>query len=112
MTLLRVEALSEDSLAAPGNRNVNYIALSVTDNTGGAINGLNIVNVQVAPILIGPTSGPVTVIGVLAAPLGGFHLVEIVPHGTETWKAGTYIFGVTVNFNGARGQALCSVVMD
>ena len=34
MPLLNVQALSEDTIAAPGNRNPNYIGVSVTDSAG------------------------------------------------------------------------------
>jgi len=40
MSLPIVEASSEDTIAAPGNRQPSYIAVSVTDVNGVAVTGL------------------------------------------------------------------------
>jgi hypothetical protein len=40
MALLRTTAFSEDAIAAPGNRQPNYIVISVTDSNGVPVTGL------------------------------------------------------------------------
>ncbi len=112
MPLLNVQALSEDTIAAPGNRNANYIVVSVTDGAGSPITGLGASNFQVDPMIVGPGGALVNIAGVNAGRLPGFYLVNVVPINAETWKAGGYLFAVAVNAPAGRGQTLCSVLMD
>ena len=54
MALLLVQALSEDAIASPGNRNPNYIVVSVTDANGVPLSGLAASNFKVDPMVVGP----------------------------------------------------------
>ena len=113
MARLIVSALSEDTIAAPGNRNSNYIIVSVTDGNGGAVTGLTKENFTVDPIIVGPGGALVTIeTAQMSSRLPGFYILRIVPIRTETWKAGVYIFCVAVERSVDRGQALASVLMD
>ena len=109
-----VSALSEDTIAAPGNRQPNYITVSVSDEaTGAPVSGLTANNFKVDPMIVGPGGGLVSISGVSeSSRISGFYFVNVVPLSVQTWKAGVYIFAVAVSNTTSRGQALCSVLMD
>jgi hypothetical protein len=110
--MLFVSAFSEDTIAAPGNRQPNYIIVSVTDNNGIPVTGLGVANFKVDPMIVGPGGALVNITGVTAGRMPGFYLVNVVPIRTETWKSGVYIFAVAVERNADKGQALATVLMD
>ena len=112
MSLLIVNAASEDTIAAPGNRQNNYVVVSVTDSAGNPVTGLATSNFKVQPVIVGPGGALVNITGSAPAGLPGFYIVDVVPIRTETWKAGVYIFAVAVQRGGDRGQNLASVLMD
>ena len=112
MARLIVTAISEDILAGPGNRQPNVIVVSVTYNNGQPVTGLSLPNFQVDPLIVGPGGSQVDVSNVTAGRLAGFYIVEVVPVGAETWKAGIYIFAVVVLKGPSRGQTLASVLLD
>ena len=112
MSLLIVNAASEDTIAAPGNRQPNYITVSVTDASGAPVTGLAAADFSVDPMIVGPGGALVNITSVIGGRLPGFYLINVVPIKTETWKSGTYIFAVAVNHSGNHGQNLCSVLMD
>jgi hypothetical protein len=112
MAKLIVNALSEDTIAAPGNRQPNYIVVSVTDANGVPVTGLGIPNFKVDPVIVGPGGALVNITGVTAGRLPGIYLIFVVPIATQTWKSGVYIFAVAVNRGADQGQNLCSVLMD
>lgn len=109
---LNVEALSEDTIAAPGNRLANYITVSVTDEHGLPVTGLTASNFKVDPMIVGPGGALVNIVRVAAGRLPGFYFVDVVPIRSETWKAGGYIFAVAVEKGVEHGQTLCSVLLD
>lgn len=110
--LLIVSALSEDSIAAPGNRQPNYIAVSVTSADGTPLTGLSAANFKVDPMIVAPGGSLVNIAGFNPGRLPGFYILRVVPVGTQTWKAGVYIFAVSVTQGAKQGQALVSVAMD
>lgn len=112
MARLVVEALSEDTIAAPGNRQPNYIVVSVTDANGTPVTGLGTPNFKVDPMIVGPGGALVNITQVTPGRLPGFYLVFVLPIRTETWKAGTYLFAVAVERGADHGQTLTSVLMD
>jgi len=112
MARLIVTAFSEDTIAAPGNRQPNYIVVSVTDINGVPVTGLGATNFKVDPMIVGPGGALVNITTVTAARLQGFYLVNVVPINTQTWKAGVYIFAVAVERAPDRGQTLATVLMD
>ena len=112
MARLIVSALSEDTIAAPGNRNPNYITVSVTDANGVPVTGLGAANFRVDPMIVGPGGALVNIVSVSAGRLPGFYLIQVVPINIETWKSGTYIFCVAVTRSADQGQSLCQVLMD
>ena len=112
MSLLLVNAASEDTIAAPGNRQENYVVVSVADAAGNPVAGLAAGNFKVQPVIVGPGGALVNITGVSAAGLPGFYIVRVVPINTQTWKAGTYIFAVAVERGADKGQNLASVLMD
>lgn len=112
MARLIVVALSEDTIAAPGNRQPNYIVASVTDRNGVPVTGLTASHFKVDPMIVGPGGALVNITNVMPGRLPGFYHVNVVPIRTETWKAGGYIFAVAVEKGVDRGQTLATVVMD
>jgi len=112
MARLIVAALSEDTIAAPGNRQPNYITVSVTNAEGAPVTGLVAANFRVDPMIVGPGGALVNVTSLTAGRLPGFYLLNVLPIRTETWKAGVYIFAVAVERAADHGQTLTSVLMD
>ncbi len=112
MARLIVTAFSEDTIAAPGNRQPNYIVVSVTSATGVPTTGLGAPNFRVDPMIVGPGGALVNITGVTAGRLPGFYHINVVPINAETWKAGVYIFAVAVQRGADMGQALATVLMD
>jgi hypothetical protein len=91
---LIVVAQSEDTIAAPGNKQPNYIVVSVTNANGTPITALTAANFKVQPVIVGPGGALVNITIVTSAILPGFYIVNVVPINTQTWKAGAYIFAV------------------
>jgi hypothetical protein len=112
MARLIVIAFSEDTIAAPGNRQPNYIEVSVTDGSGEPVTGLAAANFKVDPMIVGPGGAMVNITRVAAGRLPGFYHIEVVPINTQTWKAGVYIFAVAVQRGADKGQTLGTVLMD
>jgi hypothetical protein len=112
MARLIVTAFSEDTIAAPGNRQPNYIIVSVTDANGAPVTNLSAANYKVDPMIVGPGGALVNIVSVSAGRLAGFYLVQVVPINAETWKAGVYIFAVAVERGADKGQTLATVLMD
>jgi hypothetical protein len=110
--MLVVSALSEDTIAAPGNRQPNYVVVSVTDTNGVPTTGLAAANFKVDPVIVGPGGALVDITAVTPGRFPGIYLVTVVPIRTETWKSGNYIFAVAVTKGADRGQALAAVLMD
>ncbi|MEI7748710.1 MAG: hypothetical protein WCI81_06515 [Chlorobiaceae bacterium] len=112
MARLIVTAFSEDTIAAPGNRQPNYIIVSVTDVNGLPVEGLRVANFKTNPMIVGPGGSLVNITGVAAGILPGFYNINVVPIGTETWKQGVYVFAVAVEHGVDKGQTLATVLMD
>ncbi len=112
MARLVVEAFSEDTIAAPGNRQPNYIIASVTSASGTPVTGLRVSNFKVDPMIVGPGGALVDITNVTAGRLPGFYLINVLPIQAETWKAGVYIFAIAVAKGVDRGQTLATVLMD
>ena len=112
MARLIVTSFSEDTIAAPGNRQPNYIIVSVTDVNGIPVAGLGVPHFKVDPMIVGPGGALVNITSVYGGRLPGFYHLNVLPIRTETWKAGVYIFAVAVERGPDRGQTLTSVLMD
>jgi len=112
MARLICTAFSEDTIAAPGNRQPNYIVVSVTDTGGVPVTGLNSPNFKVDPMIVGPGGALVNITNVIAGRLPGFYHINILPIKKETWKKGVYIFAVAVERGVDLGQTLATVLMD
>ena len=112
MARLIVTAFSEDTIAAPVNRQPNYIVVSVTDVNGVPVTGLGASDFKVDPMIVGPGGALVNITGVRAGRLPGFYHIDVVPIKRETWKKGVYIFAIAVERKADKGQTLASVLMD
>jgi hypothetical protein len=109
---LIVEAFSEDTIAAPGNRQPNYVVASVTDANGIPVTGLVAANFKVQPLIVGPGGALINIVNVYPGIFPGFYHINVVPINTQTWKAGVYIFAVAIERGVDHGQTLATVVMD
>lgn len=112
MALLTVTAISEDTIAAPANRQPNYIVVAVSQSSGAPLTGLLASNFQVDACIVGPGGAAVTIDTVSGLIIPGTYLVRVKPISTQTWKAGSYIFAVAVKHGADQGLTLCSVLMD
>jgi hypothetical protein len=111
--LLHVQARSEDTIAAPGNREPNYIVVSVMDAAGQPILGLTPSNFAVDATIVGPGGSLVDIQSAIQHNrMAGIYLLMVVPIKDYTWKSGMYIFSITVEDKGRRGQTLAKVLMD
>ncbi len=104
MALLIVQAQSEDTIAAPGNRNTNYIVVSVTDSAGQPVTGLTASNFAIQPNIVGPGGALVNITTAITGHISGTYIVDVVPILTYTWKAGVYIFAVQVTRGSDHGR--------
>lgn len=109
---LIVNAASEDTVASPGNREPNYITVSVTDESGVPTTGLTAANFKVDAMIVARGGAQVDIKGVTSGVLPGFYLIDILPIRQESWKRGIYIFAVAVENGGKQGQTLTTVDMD
>lgn len=112
MARLIVTAFSEDTIAAPGNRQPNYIIVSVTSANGVPVSGLGTSNFKVDLMVVAPGGALIDVTEVTAGRLSGFYNIKVVPIKAETWKKGVYIFAVAVERGADKGQTLATVLMD
>ncbi len=112
MARIVVTAFSEDTIAAPGNRQPNYILVSATDADGTPMAGLGVPNFKVDPMIVGPGGALVNITTVTAGRLPSFYHINVVPIRRETWKSGVYVFAVAVERGADRGQTLATVLMD
>ncbi len=112
MARLVITAFSEDTGAAPENRQPNYIIVSVTDVNGVPVTGLGTSKFKVDAMIVGPLGSQVNITDVTAGRLPGFYHINVVPVGTKTWKKGVYIFAIAVEQGADRGQTLATVLMD
>ncbi len=112
MSRLIVTAFSEDTIAAPGNRQPNYIVVSVTDANGEPVTGLDVSNLKVEPMVVGPGGALVNITGIITGGLPGFYHINVVPVQAETWQAGVYIFAIAIENGADKGQTLATVLMD
>ena len=112
MALLNIVALSEDTIASPGNRQPNYIVVAVSSATGVPVTGLVATDFQVDPCIVGAGGALVNIVSTSPVRIPGTYIINVVPILTETWKAGVYIFAVAVKKGANQGLTLCSVLMD
>jgi hypothetical protein len=112
MARLIIQSLSEDTIAAPGNRQPNYVVVSVTDANGVPVPGLTKGNFKVQPAVVAPGGALVNISVVTNGPLPGIYIVSVVPIGVQTWKNGVYIFAIAVKKAADQGQSLAAVLLD
>ena len=108
---LNVVGVASPINAAPGNSNSAALVISVVDENGNAVRGLGPSNFRVDATIVAPGGALVDITRAdEAARAPGFYIVEIVPtthQGTQyTWKAGVYLFSVTVERDAYRGQTV------
>ena len=113
MARLSVNAIAEDTIAAPANALDSYIVVSVTDTNGAAVAGLAQANFAVGSPIVGPggSLSHITSVGPGGA-VTGVYILRIAPLAGQTWKSGVYIWSVRVTSGANVGQTLCTTLMD
>ena len=113
MARLVVEAIAEDTIAAPSNALDSYIVVSVTGSNGVAVTGLTANNFQVGSPIVGP-GGSISHITTVSAggSVTGVYILRVAPLAGQTWKSGVYIWSVRVTSGANVGQTLCTTQMD
>jgi hypothetical protein len=113
MARLIVNAIAEDTVAAPGNAIDSYIVVSVTDSNGVAVAGLALANFTLGSPIVGP-GGSLSHINSVGGggAVSGVYILRIAPLAGQTWKSGIYIWSVRVTSGANVGQTLCTTIMD
>ena len=113
MSRLNVEAIAEDTIAAPENREPCYICVTVTNTHGLPVTGLDQSNILPSAMIVAPGGADIEVADVRPYGLdSGFYYVDVIPVRDYVWKPGVYIFALIVESGGDHGQTLTSVLLD
>jgi hypothetical protein len=112
--VLETEAAASPVNAAAGNSESALLLVSVMNPKGAPVNGLGPSNFKVDATIVAPGGALVDITRAdEASRAPGFYIIEIVPttyRGTQyTWKAGIYLFAVTVERDGDRGQTIAEM---
>ena len=110
MARLTVEAVAEDTLAAPEERPTNRIVASVTDPNGEPVTGLTAANFRIDPMASG-NGANVHVAQVSAARLPGFYHIHVVPNGGTAGRS-AHVFAIAASRGADKGQTLATVAVD
>jgi hypothetical protein len=97
----------ESTIASPP-----LVAVSVTSGSGEPITGLSASDFRVEAIVVAPGGSDVGVVDLSSRALPGFYLLRVGPHEPQTWKSGVYLFGILVETEDGRGQALARALLD
>lgn len=108
MARLVVQALGNERIADPGDRDESSVLLSVTDANGEPVTGLTAANVKVDAMIVAPFGALVSVVRLWGGSLPGFYRIDLVPAGTYQWRAGEYDIAVAVTQGANKGQALAA----
>lgn len=112
MAKLSIAAITSIARASPGNSERSIICLAITDRDGKGVAGLTETNFRLAQLL-GAFGGSLSIIdGVVNQPGTGFYNLDIVPISSNTWDAGVFIFGVTVETEDDDGMKLVKLVIE
>ncbi len=113
MARLNVEAVAEDTIAAPENKKPCYICVSVTNGHGLPVTGLDGSNILPSSMIVAPGGADIDVADVRAYGTdSGFYYVDVIPTRDYVWKPGVYIFAIIVVAGADHGQTLTSVLLD
>jgi F420-0:gamma-glutamyl ligase len=110
---LNVEAVAEDTVAAPENKEPCYICVSVTNGHGLPVTGLDSSNILPSAMIVAPGGADIDVADVREYGTdSGFYYVDVIPTRDYVWKPGVYIFAIIVVAGADHGQTLTSVLLD
>lgn len=108
MARLVVQAIGNERVADPGDRDESSVLLSVTDGNGEPVTGLAATNVRADAMIVAAGGAQVNVVRLWPGTLPGFYRIDLVPTGAYQWKAGEYDVAVSVTRGADKGQALAS----
>lgn len=111
MARLTVEAVAEDTLAAPEERPTNRIVASVTDPNGEPVTGLTAANFRIDPMAATNGGAQVNVARVSAARLPGFYHIDVVPTNGYGHRK-VCVFAIAASRGTDKGQTLATFAVD
>lgn len=111
---LDTEAAASPVNAEAGNSESALLLVSVMDPKGAPVSGLGQSNFKVDASIVAPGGALVDIKRANEASRApGFYIIDVVPttyRGTQyTWKAGIYLFAVTVERGDDRGQSIAEM---
>ncbi|MFL5385606.1 MAG: hypothetical protein ACJ8GN_24060 [Longimicrobiaceae bacterium] len=108
MARLIVQAVGNETIADPGDRDAAVILLSVTDANGEPVTGLGTANVRIDAMLVAAYGAEVSILRMSGSTLPGFYAIDLVPYGTYQWKAGEFDIAVAVTQGSNKGQTFAT----
>ena len=107
-----VTAANGNLQARSGNDHPLFIVVSVEDANGAPVPGLTVHNFNLAAEVTGSRLGFSETLTVSAGLLPGVYLFSVAPFPGHTWIRGQFVFSIAVHSQAARGQTLCSCVLN
>jgi hypothetical protein len=111
MAILHVDAVGGKGLALPGNRQNSFICVSVMDGSGTPITGLAVSSFRLDAMIVAAGGSLVIIASVRGGNVPGTYCLDLIPIATYTWKAGTYMFGLSVNQGTSHGMTVTTVTV-
>ena len=107
-----VTAVNGNIKAKSGNNHPLFIIVSIEDANGAPVQSLTVDNFLLAAEVAGGVAFSETVT-VSSARLPGVYVFSVVPYPPgHTWVRGLFVFSIAVHSQAARGQTLCSCVLN
>lgn len=107
-----VTAANGNIQAKSGNNHPLFIIVSIEDANGAPVQALTVDNFNLAAEVPGGVSFSVW-LTVSAGRLPGVYVFSVMPYPPgHTWVRGLFVFSIAVHSQAARGQTLCSSVLN
>jgi len=107
-----VTAVNGNLKAKSGNNHPLFIIVSIEDANGAPVQSLTVDNFLLAAEVAGGLAFSET-LTLSPARLPSVYVFSVVPYPPgHTWVGGLFVFSIAVHSQAARGQTLCSCVLD
>jgi hypothetical protein len=108
MSRLRLQAAGSSSAAEDGNAEPLNFTVSITDHGGDAVKHLKRKAFDLNAFVVGPGGTPFD-LGLTTEAIPGVYVFSAIP--TRPWNDGEYLFVLTVEHDGDRGQTIIPVTV-